>query len=169
LRGRNRKKQIEKLKKRMSDCTHPTVWGGLCVECGADVTTTSTKATSSTPQKSSISSTSSTTSSTAGAAASSSSSSSSTPKDSRAAVVPVVGGDGRARFAIMHGDERLVVTAEEAARLHAALCERLLGSRRLVLVLDLDLTLIHATTARELQETTNRLGKVCRVFFFFFF
>jgi RNA polymerase II subunit A-like phosphatase len=74
--------------------------------------------------------------------------------------VPVVGGDGRARFSIMHGDERLVVTAEEAARLHEALSERLMSARRLILVLDLDLTLIHATTARELQDTTNRLGKV---------
>lgn len=60
----------------------------------------------------------------------------------------------------MHGDERLVVTAEEAARLHEALSERLMSARRLILVLDLDLTLIHATTARELQDTTNRLGKV---------
>jgi RNA polymerase II subunit A-like phosphatase len=128
----------------MSSCQHHTVWGGLCVECGADVTkAAAAAAASATPSKATTMAMATTT----------------TPSKAPAAVVPVVGGDGRERFAIMHGDERLVVTVEEAERLHAAQSARLLGARRLILVLDLDLTLIHATTARELQETTNRIGK----------
>jgi RNA polymerase II subunit A-like phosphatase len=69
----------------------------------------------------------------------------------------------------MHGDERLVVTAEEAARLHEALCERLLGSRRLVLVLDLDLTLIHATYCARVAGNNQSSWQGLLSFFFFFF
>ncbi len=134
-------------------CSHPTVWGGLCVECGADVT----RAAVTTPSKSAGASVAPPTTPTT--TTPTTSTTTMTANKANKAVVPVRGGDGRERFAIMHGDERLVVTAEEAARLHQAQCERLLAARRLILVLDLDLTLIHATTARELQETTNRIGK----------
>lgn len=69
-----------------TNCTHGTVWGGLCVECGADVTV---------QKKASIAS---------------------NDKPRERPIVAVRGNDGRERFAIMHGDEHLVVTQTEANR-----------------------------------------------------
>ncbi|KAH8645811.1 hypothetical protein BX600DRAFT_373960, partial [Xylariales sp. PMI_506] len=61
----------------------------------------------------------------------------------------------RATIAMVHDDIALKVSATEAARLELQLQERLLGQRKLSLVVDLDQTIIHACidpTVREWQS-----------------
>ena len=57
-------------------------------------------------------------------------------------------------------DDKLIVTHSEAMRMHDQSMSKLLEQRRLLLVLDLDLTLVHATTASELQASVDRMGRV---------
>jgi hypothetical protein len=144
------------------NCEHAIVWGGLCVECGKDVSggggggggggghgdvdygagdERASAATMSRTQQRSLSS----------------------------AIRGETGGDGRKRIAIMHNDDKLVVTEAEALRMHEQAMKRLLAQRKLILVLDLDLTLIHATTTAELQHSSNVMGRVNNTPLFYYY
>ncbi len=122
-------------------CTHPSYWAGMCVQCGAPKPEDDPQA------------------ATAAAFA-------------RAAGLPdpstsgrKLGGGGAGapaqepvtRIKHLHERGHLELTAAEAARLRREEVSRLLSSRKLVLVLDLDHTLVNSVRTSEVREVTHAL------------
>lgn len=89
-------------------CSHETQYGGLCVDCGHDMT--------------------------------------------KVDYLTTMRDDTRATLSLAHVTTALLVSHKEAARAEEDTKKRLLGSKKLTLIVDLDQTVIHTTCERTIAE-----------------